>query len=120
MPTTCFFKKCKNHSGKDLDRNFVPFVKPHSNLQRCKEWIQLCGRPNYPLKKITRNSYICDEHFNLNEVLDWKINPNLKPIPTYRLKNVDARDVFRIMCGSCHFDRVSDDEFSVKFFVLIF
>ena len=95
MPSgkTCFFKNCKNYSVKDPNRYFVPFVKPHSNLQRCREWVQLCGRPNYQAEKISKNSYICDEHFNLNEVLDWKINPNLKPIPTYRLKKVDAQDV---------------------------
>ena len=93
---TCFFKNCKKNTVRDRDRYFVPFVKPHINLQRCKEWIQLCGRPNYSPKKITKNSYICDEHFNLNEALDWKINPNLKPIPTYRLKKVDAQDVLGI------------------------
>ena len=90
---TCFFQKCKNYSKSDPNRHFVPFVKPHIDLKRCKEWIQLCGRPSYPYDSITKHSYICDEHFNLNEVLDWKINPNLKPIPTYRLKKVDAQDV---------------------------
>ena len=90
---TCFFQKCKNYSTTAPDRYFVPFVKPHIDLKRCQEWIQLCGRPSYPYDHITKNSYICDEHFNLNEILDWKINPNLKPIPTYRLKKVDAEDV---------------------------
>ena len=73
---TCFFQKCKNYSTSDPNRHFVPFVKPHIDLKRCQEWIQLCGRPSYPYDSITKHSYICDEHFNLNEVLDWKLNPN--------------------------------------------
>ena len=45
MPgTICFFNKCKNNSIRNPDRYFVPFVKPHVNIQRCKEWINLCGR----------------------------------------------------------------------------
>ena len=41
-------------------------------------------------KAVQCTFYSCDEHFNLNEILDWKINPKLKLIPTYRLKRVDA------------------------------
>ena len=78
------------------DRCFVPFVKPHFDLKRCRDWIQLCGR-FIPPEKISKNSYICDDHFDLHQVLDWKINPNLKPIPTYRLKKVDPKDVPGVM-----------------------
>ena len=89
MPgTICFFNKCKNNSIKNPDRYFVPFVKPHVNIQRCKEWINLCRRPAHPVEKINKNSYVCDEHFDLNEVLDSRVNKTLKPIPAYRLKKV--------------------------------
>ena len=95
MPgTICFFNKCKNNSIRNPDRYFVPFVKPHVNIQRCKEWINLCRRPAHPVEKINKNSYVCDEHFDLNEVLDSRVNKTLKPIPAYRLKKVDRNDVF--------------------------
>ena len=93
---TCFFQKCKNNSANQPDRCFVPFVKPHIDMKRCRDWIQLSGR-FIPPDKISKNSYICDEHFDLHQVLDWKINPNLRPIPTYRLKKVDAKDVPGVM-----------------------
>ena len=78
---TCFFQKCKNYSTTAPDRYFVPFVKPHIDLKRCQEWIQLCGRPSIPVDKIKRWTFVCDEHFNAGEVLDPKFNKTLKPIP---------------------------------------
>ena len=54
----------------------------------------MCGRPAHRPDKITKNSYVCDEHFDLNEVLDSRVNLTLKPIPAYRLKKVDRNDVF--------------------------
>ena len=38
------------------------------------------------------------------------------------LKKISPQTIFILMCGSCHFDKASHDEFSVEFlmFVLIF
>ena len=87
MPgNVCFFDKCKNNSIKTPERYFVPFVKPHQDIRRCKEWIQLCGRPSIPVDKIKRWTFVCDEHFNGGEVLNPKFNLTLKPIPRNRLQ----------------------------------
>ena len=74
------------------------FFKPHIDLKMCKEWIQLCGqaRGTYPCYKISKkNSFICDEHFDLHQVLDWKINPDLKPIPHHRHSDLKLRILFK-------------------------
>ena len=95
MPTVCFFKNCKSHSDKHPDKVFVPFVKPHTDIKRCKRWIQLSGRL-VEVDKISRNTYLCNDHFPINEVLDWKKNAKLDPIPLHRLKKVDRSEVFRV------------------------
>ena len=95
MPKVCFFKNCKSISDRHPDKVFVPFVKPYTDYKRCERWIQLSGRPSHPPHKITKDSYLCSDHFSLNEVLDWKKNPTLDPIPLHRLKKVDKEEVFR-------------------------
>ncbi|XP_036445991.1 uncharacterized protein LOC118821470 isoform X2 [Colossoma macropomum] len=44
---------------------FVPFPKPPKNVEKCKLWIKLCGRPHSLLNisNITRDTYICSKHF---------------------------------------------------------
>ncbi|XP_077989941.1 uncharacterized protein LOC144444401 [Glandiceps talaboti] len=44
---------------------FVPFPKPKSNLEKCKRWIVLCGRPAHQLsvEKIDHHIYVCSKHF---------------------------------------------------------
>ena len=59
----------------------------------CKQWISLCRR-SVTVDKIKQHTYICIEHFKENEVLDWKKNPSLVPIPLHRLKKVDKEEVF--------------------------
>ena len=95
MPKVCFFKNCKSISDRHTEKVFVPFVKPYTDIKRCKRWIQLCGRPSIPPEKIDRNYYICSDHFGPNEVLDWKKNAKLDPIPFHRLKKVTREEVFR-------------------------
>ena len=92
MPgNVCFFDKCRNNSIKTPERYFVPFVKPHHDMRRCKEWIRLCGRPSIPPDKIKRWTFVCDEHFNAGEVLNPKFNKTLKPIPRQQqVQNVRA------------------------------
>ena len=89
MGLSCFFKNCKNYSSKtgDGDVHYIPFVKPNKDLERCKRWIKLAGRDE-DVSKITYNTYVCTDHFNLNEVLDWKVNLTLEPKPNWVLKNL--------------------------------
>ena len=94
MPTVCFFKNCKSHSDKHPDKVFVPFVKPVTDIKRCKRWIQLSGRL-VDVDKISRNTYLCNDHFPPDEVLDWRKNAKLDPIPLHRLKKVATAEVFR-------------------------
>ena len=96
MPTKCFFKNCKSISDKHKDKVFVPFVKPKTDLKRCVRWLQLSGRIPYSIDRISRNTYLCNDHFPPNEVLDWKKNAKLDPIPLHRLKKVDRSEVFRV------------------------
>ena len=88
MTKTCFFLGCKNSTLKSPDTYFDPFVKPHLDLKRCKRWIELCKR-NVSVEKIKPYTYVCSDHFGLNQVLDWKVILNLEPIPFHRLKKVD-------------------------------
>ena len=97
MPTVCFFKNCKSISDKHTDKVFVPFVKPKTDIKRCKRWIQLSGRTPYPVDRISRNTYLCNDHFPPNEILDWKKNAKLDPIPLHRLKKVATAEVFRVI-----------------------
>ena len=43
MVKHCCYGGC-NSNSKRHDVKFIPFVKPTSNLQRCRRWIHLCGR----------------------------------------------------------------------------
>ena len=95
MPTKCFFKNCKSISGKHTDKVFVPFVKPKTDIKRCVRWLQLSGRTSYPIDRISRNTYLCNDHFPPDEILDWKKNAKLDPIPLHRLKKVATAEVFR-------------------------
>ena len=63
----------------------MPFVKPHLDLKQCQSRIKLCNR-NVPVEKITKHTYVCSDHFSLNEVFDWKINLCLVPLPFHWLK----------------------------------
>ena len=96
MPTKCFFKNCKSISTKHTDKVFVPFVKPKSDIKRCIRWLQLSGRIPFSIDRISRNTYLCNDHFPPDEVLDWKKNAKLDPIPLHRLKKVDRSEVFRV------------------------
>lgn len=29
----------------------IPFPKPAANIEKCNQWIRLCGRPAYQLKE---------------------------------------------------------------------
>ena len=97
MPTKCFFKNCKSISTKHTDKVFVPFVKPKSDIKRCIRWLQLSGRIPFSIDRISRNTYLCNDHFPPDEVLDWRKNAKLDPIPLHRLKKVATAEVVRVI-----------------------
>ena len=37
---------------------FIPFPKP-----KCKIWIKNCGRKDFGIDRISRNTYVCSKHF---------------------------------------------------------
>ena len=56
-------------------------MKPFQDFERCSNWAKLCGRDQFFVEKVDRHTYICERHFLKNQELDWRKNPNLKPIP---------------------------------------
>lgn len=42
---------------------FIPFVKPHIDLDKCKRWINACHRENFNVDNIKKWTYICSKHF---------------------------------------------------------
>ena len=70
------------NSRKNPEAVFLPFVKPKNDYLRCKRWIHLCGRKEtHNPEKITKDVYICTEHFSPYVDHDWKKNPDLEPYP---------------------------------------
>ena len=59
MVKHCCFSGC-NSNSKRHDVKFITFVKPGTNLQRCRRWIHLCGRDSetFNYSKITKASEI--------------------------------------------------------------
>ena len=92
MVKTCFFQDCKVNSLNHPNIVFVPFVK-NTVIKRCRRWIVLFGR-HVTLDKISRHTYLCSNHFDLNAHLDWKINFDLEPIPYQSVKKVEENLIF--------------------------
>ena len=44
---------------------FIPFPKPFTHPEKCKRWVQLCGRPHkdFNVEKVVKYTYICSKHF---------------------------------------------------------
>ena len=44
---------------------FIPFPKPKTQLEKCRKWISLCGRPHkdFNIDTISGYVYICSKHF---------------------------------------------------------
>ena len=42
---------------------FIPFPKPKTQLERCKDWIKRCNRPQQQLsvEKIKAHHYVCSK-----------------------------------------------------------
>lgn len=64
----CCYGTC-NSDSRYADRPhmngvfFIPFPKPKTNLEKCKIWIKNCGRKDFGIDRISRNTYVCSKHF---------------------------------------------------------
>ena len=55
---------------------FFPFPKPKSNLERCKAWIKACGRKDFSIANINKNTYVCSKHFEQHKPTTAFPDPN--------------------------------------------
>lgn len=72
----CVYKDCKStsKSRKSKRLRYYPFPKPKTNLIKCLLWLELCGNDKLQLATISKNTYVCENHFG-HEKTD--------PIPFY-------------------------------------
>ncbi|XP_051795782.1 uncharacterized protein LOC110964897 isoform X2 [Acanthochromis polyacanthus] len=69
MPKRCAYGTCKSDTRypQSLEGgvDFFPFPKPKTQEERCRVWIEQCGRPHDQLNpsKINKNTYVCSKHF---------------------------------------------------------
>nr|XP_018666905.1 uncharacterized protein LOC108949341 [Ciona intestinalis] len=54
---------------------FFPIPKPKTQLEKCKIWIKACGRQNFGIENVTKNSYVCSKHFVSGEPSSKYPNP---------------------------------------------
>ncbi|XP_051795783.1 uncharacterized protein LOC110964897 isoform X3 [Acanthochromis polyacanthus] len=67
MPKRCAYGTCKSDTRypQSLEGgvDFFPFPKPKTQEERCRVWIEQCGRPHDQLNpsKINKNTYVCSK-----------------------------------------------------------
>ena len=72
MHIHCCYGLCKSDSRrKEAGVRFLPFPKPNRYPDIARRWVQLCGRANFSVNKINRNTYICSKHFPVGELDAW-------------------------------------------------
>ena len=84
MVKTCASGLCHNNNKKHPDKGFALFVHPKgrgADLERAKIWVQLSGRGNFVVENVTRQTYVCSDHFDENVVLDCCL------VSIYRIKS---------------------------------
>lgn len=42
---------------------WIPFPKPIRQFERCKKWVDLCGRKHFTTTRVNKATYICSKHF---------------------------------------------------------
>ena len=42
---------------------FITFPKPKRKLEKCRRWVRACGRKDFDISTVTKNTYICSRHF---------------------------------------------------------
>ena len=72
MVTTkhCCYGDCKSDS-RTLEKNseifFIGFgngfPKPNIEAEKCKQWVQNCGRKYFTIDNVKMDTYICSLHF---------------------------------------------------------
>ena len=76
MVKTCSSGLCHNNNKKHPDKEFALFVQPQgreADLERAKIWVQLLRRGNFTVENVTRQTYVCSDHFDENVVLDYRL-----------------------------------------------
>ena len=76
MVKTCASGLCHNNNNKNPEKVFALFVQPKgrgADLERAKIWVQLLGRGNFTVENVTRQTYVCSDHFDDNVVLDYRL-----------------------------------------------
>ena len=64
----CCYGLCKSDS-RQADREhmqgvgWIPFPKPHLDLDKCKRWVHACRRDHFNIDKVTKWTYMCTKHF---------------------------------------------------------
>ncbi|KAK0140000.1 hypothetical protein N1851_023107 [Merluccius polli] len=108
MPKHCAYGLCNTDSRypKTLEGGveFLPFPKPKTKLDKCREWIKQCGRPHSQLNvsKITKNT--CSKHFvNGRPTSEF---PN--PIAAHRCQVVSIGGLPETSTEKCR-DRLASD-----------
>lgn len=82
MGKHCAYGLCTSDvKKKDPKIKFAPFPKPWLDPLRAQRWVHLCGRQGFTIANISKQSYVCSLHFPPGQLLDWKENPDLEPIP---------------------------------------
>ncbi|XP_033730606.1 uncharacterized protein LOC117320019 [Pecten maximus] len=86
MVKRCCWGTC-NTDSRFPDRleggvTFIPFPKPGRSLEKCKEWIRLCGRPQSQLneeilreRSKAKHLFVCSKHFVDGKPSDLYPNP---------------------------------------------
>jgi hypothetical protein len=95
MHLHCCWGTCVSDSRyREEGVTFIPFPKPKSFPKQAKKWIVLCGRKNFKVRNITKNTYICSKHFKKDDLINLRANPTLEPCkakPDSERKQTDER-----------------------------
>ncbi|KAK3085080.1 hypothetical protein FSP39_003199 [Pinctada imbricata] len=68
MVKHCCWGTCRSDS-RYADREYmsgttwIPFPKPFSQPDKCRRWVDLCGRKGFSVAKVNKGTYICSKHF---------------------------------------------------------
>ena len=57
---------------------WIPFPKPHKDIDKCKRWVRACGRMNFTHENVKKWTYLCSKHF-VNQMGPTEEHPD--PIP---------------------------------------
>ncbi|XP_031356423.1 uncharacterized protein LOC116180525 [Photinus pyralis] len=98
----CHYKDCNNTSKSKRCRNlrYHPFPKPLRNMAKSLLWIELCGNNNLNPSNITKNVYICEQHFATRESENPEPHQSYLTNPLLRLNSLDIQSFIEVGSGS--------------------